>query len=614
MKCLFLLPPVWQPQAPPLGISSLVAQLRKHKIKSEAIDLNVKFFNEILEKSYLKKSTKNLYKIKEEIDIDVQKYENIDIKIEDYPIEITTLLTKKRIIDDYFRCKSHYLDKVPELINRAVSNIKSNKFFYNPESYRRSNKLINDALEIASLPYAPTEILFYSHENQLLKYNYELIKYFVFSESTNIFVDFYKKWLPKILKKKAKYIGISINTNTQLIAGLTLSNLLKKHTNAHISIGGTYFSRILESLEKEHDFFDLFADSIMVNEGDKPILELVKYLDGKIPIEDVPNLVYKKDNKIIRNDLCEPYCLDELPIPDFSDYDFSDYLTPEVVLPVETNRGCYWAKCTFCDFSHGKRYSFKNVNKLINELKEYKKKYKTNNFNIIDEAVHPSYLNELADKLIENKLNINYHFYSRTESGFTKEILQKARASGLRMVLWGIEFGSRRVLEFSNKGVDFDTRFDILKNAHDAGIWNNALTFCGLPTETKDEAKQTIDIIRQNRDIIDSNAVIPFVLSNQSIISKDPSKYGITNFEPDAEPFATGIKFDSLGMTHKEVREVIELHMENNKDLYGYSFSALLNRISMFLYLIKYDIDWLKNYKLQCPANNQTQKKQCNLT
>ncbi len=610
MKCLFLLPPIWQPQAPPLGIASLVAQLRKNKIKSEAIDLNVKFFNEILEKSHLKKTVKNLHQIKREIEIEAEKYEVPDFNEEDYPIEIKTLITKQKRIGDYFNHKAHLLEKIPEQIDRAVSIIKSNKFFYNPESYRKANKTINAALEIASLPYAPTEILFYSYENQLLKYNYELVKYFVFSESTNIFTEFYKKWLPKIIKKKANYIGISINTNTQLIAGLTLSSLLKKHTNAHISIGGNYFTRILESVKKEPDFFDIFADSIMVSEGDKPILELVKYLDNKITIEEVPNIVYKKDNKIIQNPLCEPYSLDELPTPDFSDFKFSDYFVPEVVLPVETNRGCYWAKCTFCDFSHGKKYSFKNVDKLINELKEYKKKYKINNFNIIDEAVRPSYLNELADKLIENNLNINYHFYSRTESEFTKEILEKARKSGLRMVLWGIESGSRRVLEFSNKGVDFDERFNVLKNAHNAGIWNNALTFCGLPTETKEEAIQTIEIIRKNSDVIDSNGVIPFVLSNQSIISKNPSKYGITNFDPDDEPFSTGIKFDSLGMSHKEVREVIGLHMENNKELYGYSFSILLNRISIFLYITKYGVEWLKNYKIDTQSSSQPM---CNL-
>ncbi|MCK7484545.1 MAG: radical SAM protein [Bacillus subtilis] len=101
-------------------------------------------------------------------------------------------------------------------------------------------------------------------------------------------------------------------------------------------------------------------------------------------------------------------------------------------------------------------------------------------------------MDKLASKILEEKLDINWYCSARLETSLTKEILQKARAAGLRMILWGFESGSKRIMELINKGIDLDKRFEILRNATEADIWNFAYLFFGFPSETVEDAQETI--------------------------------------------------------------------------------------------------------------------------
>ena len=55
--------------------------------------------------------------------------------------------------------------------------------------------------------------------------------------------------------------------------------------------------------------------------------------------------------------------------------------------------------------------------------------------------------------------------------------LKKAYDSGLKMVLWGLESGSKKIMDLINKGVPFETRIDVMRNSANAGIFNFAFIF-----------------------------------------------------------------------------------------------------------------------------------------
>ena len=93
--------------------------------------------------------------------------------------------------------------------------------------------------------------------------------------------------------------------------------------------------------------------------------------------------------------------LDEMGIVSLDGYDFSKYFAPEIILPFQSSRGCYWGKCSFCDQDFGQNFNVKNVEKLTDEFIELKEKYGIKYFEFIDESVSPAYLSELADKIKE---------------------------------------------------------------------------------------------------------------------------------------------------------------------------------------------------------------------
>ena len=57
---------------------------------------------------------------------------------------------------------------------------------------------------------------------------------------------------------------------------------------------------------KNPGFFDLFCDSLLVEEGERPVVELADYISGKIEIDKVSNLIYKKDGEVVINETKNP--------------------------------------------------------------------------------------------------------------------------------------------------------------------------------------------------------------------------------------------------------------------------------------------------------------------
>ena len=72
--------------------------------------------------------------------------------------------------------------------------------------------------------------------------------------------------------------------------------------------------------------------------------------------------------------------LDELPVPDFSDFPWALYNAR--VLTVMTGRGCEWGRCTFCSdvvTANGRGFRTRPVDRVLEELTELSTAYGTKN-------------------------------------------------------------------------------------------------------------------------------------------------------------------------------------------------------------------------------------------
>ncbi len=598
MKTLLLFPPQWTPIAPHFALPSLLGQLKANGYDSEVMDLNINFYNKILNPDFVKNSILKAVDNNQNVLNEIARYIKEGKDFSEYPLKIRNKIVKYTKVKEYITKKQSALANFPDMAQEALDIIKGENF-YNPEILIKSINIIDTVLEMVSLPYFPSKISLDNYTNPFFKLNFENIKYFVFDEDTNIFIEYYKTVLDDIKSKNPDYIGISINSSSQVIPGLTLANMLKNKLNAHINIGGNFFGRVKEAIVQNPEFFDLFCDTVLVEEGERPVVELAKYVNGEIKIEEVSNLIYKKDGKIFINETKKPLKLDEMAIVSLDGYDFKKYFAPEVILPFQSSRGCYWGKCSFCDQDFGQNFNVKNADKLTDEFIKLKEEYGIKFFEFIDESVGPSYLSELADKIKAKNIDINYFFDARLESTFTKELLQKAYNSGLRMVLWGLESGSDSVMKLINKGIDIDKRLEILKNSSDSGVWNFAFIFFGFPTETVEDAKKTIKLICENKNVIHSYGRSVFTMGKHTKLKDEPEKYGITAVYPAQDEFSPTYTFDCTGMTKEELNSILKECTQTCNAAYNNPLWMFLRyREYLFLYLAKYGKDRVYNYKL----------------
>ena len=501
---LMLFPPQWTPAAPSIGIPILKAHLEAASYKVDVKDLNINFFNDILTSNYLHSSYKKIKEIYPTLKNKTEEITSLKRNKDIYTLEENSLLLKFEMISKFLERNEKEIISDINNIEKFKQTYRSKEDFYDIRKLIRAQKKIENALLLAQLPFSPTIYYFNYHYNPLLKYNFENIKFHCFASEHNIFLEYYKNLLPNIIKDNHKLITISINSNSQLIPGLTLAYLIKKHfKNVHVNIGGDYFTRISANINKYPELFDLFVDSILTGDAEESIVELAKYADNKTEISSVSGLFYKKkDNIVYNNILKKAVQMNNVKNINLDGYELNQYYTPEIVLPLKSSRNCEWNKCLFCDLYYGKEYSQKTPEKLADEIQELIDKYNIKNFEFMDSAISPEYYNEFANILLKKKININFYSFARIETGFTKKLLNKLSKNGLKMLVWGYESASDRLIKLMNKKMDLKNRYKILKNSYECGIFNLAFTMLGFPTETVEEAKLTMDTLAKNIDYL----------------------------------------------------------------------------------------------------------------
>src|SRR5262249_46849707 len=147
-------------------------------------------------------------------------------------------------------------------------------------------------------------------------------------------------------------------------------------------------------------------------------------------------------------------------------------------LPLSTSRGCHFAKCTFCN--HYKTYSGYYSNdaiKTVDVIEHLNERYGTRFFHFVDDMLEVESGTAIADEIIRRSLDINIITYARFESKFYQDstILERWQRAGIRVIEWGLESASQRVLNLMVKGVAVRNVQKILDISSNHGIVNKLM-------------------------------------------------------------------------------------------------------------------------------------------
>ncbi len=479
---LLVTPPFVRPTSPPLGIASLKAFLKQEipAVQVRCLDLNLEYYHLALK--WLEAGT-------------------IKLKLYDWDHEKTVRMLKKAF--DFLRSVRPDDENIKEYHRKATIFLSFENIF---------NAFVSE-MAIRSLAGAPIP------------------------SGISAFLE---RLMMPVVNCREDLVGCSVLFDLQMPMALLMAKRIKEKTNKQFVVGGARFGvdpsferLFLEPVVKKIKGKEYiqhtgdFLDGIIPGEGEMALLALIKNSSPESYAE-IPNLVYRKGEKIFHNEPAVLNDLDMLPPPDFSDFPLGEYICAETVLPLLAARGCPWGKCTFCTHHHSyKRYRQRSIQKVVEDIKYLSGQFNARLFNFFDEMIPPGRFKKMAEEILRSNIHICYSAYGKPVKSFDRKTLKLLSKSGCSLMLWGVESASQRVLALMKKGTEVEEMEKVLNHALEAGICNLLFIMFGFPGETEQEFFQTFSFLERNRRAVQALSKGTFRLMEGSEIAREPDRFDI---------------------------------------------------------------------------------------
>jgi radical SAM superfamily enzyme YgiQ (UPF0313 family) len=224
--------------------------------------------------------------------------------------------------------------------------------------------------------------------------------------------------------------------------------------------------------------------------------------DGAPALGGIKGLVWRRGAEIVVN-ATRPFIqdLDDLPIPLHELLPLQEYRMPLMKGPftfIVTSRGCP-AGCTFCIKHVNYQFSvrLRSPERIMEELWQLKRLGISNIHMYADLfTVSRAQVVELCRLIIDSKIDIRWTCNSRVDY-VDEEMLQLMGRAGCWFISWGIESGSEQILRNARKGIDPAEAERALRWAKKVGIRNWGYFIIGLPGETEESIRHTIDFAKR---------------------------------------------------------------------------------------------------------------------
>ncbi|RIX49568.1 MAG: radical SAM protein [Rhodocyclales bacterium GT-UBC] len=389
--------------------------------------------------------------------------------------------------------------------------------------------------------------------------------------------------LAAIERDKPQVVLISVPFPGSVYAAFRMAQSIKAHAPEIVTVlGGGWVNTELREL-KESRVFDYF-DHITLDDGERPILALLEYLEGQRPRLNLVRCYARVDGKVRYFNSSEPDIpfaevgtptWDGLPIDRY--LSLLDMLNPMHRLwsdgrwnKLTVAHGCYWKKCSFCDVSldYIGRFDGAPAALLVDRIERIIDETGHSGFHFVDEAAPPKALKALADELQKRNRAISWWGNIRFEKSFTPELCNQLADSGCIAVSGGLEVASDRLLKLMKKGVSVDQVARVTRAFSESGILVHAYLMYGFPTQTVQDTVDALEYVRQlfAEGCIQSGFFHRFACTVHSPVGLNPAEYGIKLKALPPISFATNdVEFiDPTGVDHNSLGKAL------NKALYNY--------------------------------------------
>jgi ribosomal peptide maturation radical SAM protein 1 len=215
-------------------------------------------------------------------------------------------------------------------------------------------------------------------------------------------------------------------------------------------------------------------DYVIRGEGELPLLQLTRTMvagDHKTTLPGIPGLIHR--GGIPAGEGPQQIAdLDELPIPDYSDY-FQELAASDPrhaflpKLPLEMSRGCWWNKagtgCAFCNLNlQWRGYRAKSRERTVRELDALVNRHQIVSASFMDNLLPAK---ELEGRFLDiHRLGMDLRLFSEIRARTPRRVLEAMASAGMREVQVGIEALSTSLLKKINKGTTAMDNLEIMKH------------------------------------------------------------------------------------------------------------------------------------------------------
>lgn len=340
------------------------------------------------------------------------------------------------------------------------------------------------------------------------------------------------------------------------------------------------------------------VDFVIHGEGEYTMKELLQSLErGDTDFSKILGLSWVDASGEVRKNAARPVIedLDALPYPAWELFPYTRYgLLPladvaKPTLSMTGSRGCPY-RCEFCSLLYtGSNYRRRDPIKIVDEYEWLHERFGVRQVGFVDPIfpLNKKILFQFCEELMRRGLQKKIVWVSETRvDRLDRESLRIMRASGCRRLLLGIESGVDLLLENVNKTFTTETTRKAVKMCREEGVETIGLFMIGLPGETPEMTRQTIDFAKSlDLDFAKFAITVPFPGSqmfedlrregrldrddweNWTTFQPDPAK---TVFVPrDTDPEFL-IKMQKVGMREFYLRpSVIYRHLTQIRTING---------------------------------------------
>jgi ribosomal peptide maturation radical SAM protein 1 len=334
------------------------------------------------------------------------------------------------------------------------------------------------------------------------------------------------------------------STFEQNIASLALAKRIKAaYPDLTIVFGGANWEA--EMGYALHQQFS-FVDYVCAGEADQSFPALVQSLMAGETLQSrdhpIRGLVYRVEGKSIytgQSDLIR--CLDELPLPDFSDYfqALAQSTVGALIVPtllVETSRGCWWgakSHCNFCGLNGGTMaFRSKSAQRVLDELAYLVNQWQIDFIEVVDNILDMNYFDDLLPALA--RLPQPLRFFYEIKANLTRKQVKMLQEAGVYRVQPGIESMSDHVLKLMRKGTTALRNIQLLKWCKEHNITVDWNILYGFPGETQGDYEAMLELLPAIQFLGQPAACGPVRLDRFSPYFNEPASFGLTNIRPIA--------------------------------------------------------------------------------